>query len=57
LLSFGVIGGGFVGEFLVKGLMNGEIPKKGTVGEDVLKEISEYPSSVPSFEDEELIGG
>jgi hypothetical protein len=57
LLSIGVIGGGVVGEFLAKGLVNGELLEKGIVGEDVLKEISKYFISVPSFEDKELTCG
>jgi hypothetical protein len=40
LLSFAVIGGGMVGEFLVRGLVDGELPGKGTADEDVLKSIS-----------------
>lgn len=40
LLSLGVIGGGVVGEFLVRGLVDGGLPEKGCVDEDELKSIS-----------------
>jgi hypothetical protein len=57
LLSIGGIGGGVVGEFLVKVLVNGGLSGKRVAGQDVLKEISDYFIFVPSLEDEELICG
>jgi hypothetical protein len=46
LLSFAVIGGGIVGEFLVRGLVGGELPKKGGVPEIESKEISKFWYSI-----------
>jgi hypothetical protein len=40
LLSLAVIGGVVVGEFLVKGLVDGGLPEKGCVDEETLKGIS-----------------
>ena len=43
LLGLAVIGGNIVGEFLVRNLVDGELPEKGSVHEDAVKEISKLP--------------